>query len=255
MTTRVIESLVEWQALRKHPLFTGQAIGLVPTMGNLHAGHLSLLKRARMDNDITILSIFVNPTQFNDPKDFKRYPKTLAEDIQQAKDLNIDYVLAPEYDTLYPDNYRYQVTENQLNQQLCGQHRPGHFDGVLTVVLKLLLLAKATRAYFGEKDYQQWQLIHAMQKAFFIDTEIIACPIVRDEQGLALSSRNQQLSTEQHQFAQKFANLLTSKQSLEYIQKTLLALGFKIDYLLERDGRRFAAVWLGQVRLIDNQVI
>src|SRR6185437_14625833 len=140
----------------------------------------------RDENDFSVLSIFVNPTQFNDPNDFTRYPKTVEKDLEVAASLDTDYVLMPAYQDLYPDQYRYAVCEREFSKKLCGAHRPGHFDGVLTVVMKLLQLVRPARAYFGEKDYQQLLLIKDMTKAFFMPVEIVACPTVREDDGLAM---------------------------------------------------------------------
>ena len=146
-------------------------IGFVPTMGNLHQGHLSLLERCCTENDISVLSIFINPTQFNNKNDYTNYPQTLEQDLALAEKAKVDYILMPTYSELYPDDFAYQVSETKISQELEGKFRPGHFTGMLTVVLKLLLLVKAHRAYFGEKDYQQLQLIRGMAKSFFLETE------------------------------------------------------------------------------------
>ncbi|HSW70572.1 MAG TPA: pantoate--beta-alanine ligase, partial [Gammaproteobacteria bacterium] len=224
--------------------------------GNLHAGHLSLLQRSKAETAVSLLSIFVNPTQFNQANDYVHYPRTLEADLALAEEAKVDYVLLPRYQDLYPDDYAYQLREVKFSEQLEGSYRPGHFSGVLTVVLKLLLLAQAKCAYFGEKDYQQVELVRGMVQAFFIPTEIISCPTIRNEFGLPLSSRNKRLTSEQYQQAQHFPALFHSKLfSCEEIKKQLQELGFAVDYIEEYDGRRFAAVKLGEVRLIDNIVV
>lgn len=251
--TKIIESPAQWKMERKN---VGEAtLGFVPTMGNLHAGHEGLLTRSQQENDCTILSIFVNPSQFNDPKDFQNYPKTLKEDIKLAEKLGIDYVFIPQQSDLYPDHYRYRITETDLSETLCGKHRPGHFEGVLTIVLKLLLLIKPTRAYFGEKDFQQLELVKGMVNAFFIDVEIISCETIRDSKGLALSSRNSRLTPEQYQLAIQFPKILASQLSPPEISAQLTQLGFVVDYVEDQKGRRLAAVTLGDVRLIDNKML
>lgn len=250
--TTLIQSVSEWQTIRSHLAKDKPSIGFVPTMGNLHAGHESLLKRAKLENTVTVLSLFTNPTQFDDPNDFNHYPQTLANDLAMATDIGIDWVLAPKADDLYPDNYRYRVIETELSHLLCGKYREGHFTGVLTIVLKLFLLVKPTYAYFGEKDFQQLELINGMVEAFFLDTHIVACPTIRDANGLALSSRNQRLSASEHELAISFPKLLHSSLSNEEITAQLTALGFVVDYIETREDRRFGAVWLGEVRLIDN---
>ncbi len=221
-------------------------------MGALHAGHLSLLKRAKAENDLAAASIFVNPTQFNDKRDLERYPRTLKEDLKKLEEAKTDFLLLPPAADLYPDGYTYRVSETAESGALCGAHRPGHFEGVLTVVLKLLNLVKADKAYFGEKDYQQYHLIKGMAGAFFLDTEIIPCRTRREADGLAMSSRNLLLEPEHRRLAPALYRELTSPARPEVIKRKLAALGFKTEYVEERWGRRFAAARLGKVRLIDN---
>jgi pantoate--beta-alanine ligase len=247
--TKVFENVGDWLTQR-HRL--NLKIGFVPTMGALHEGHLSLVQRSRAENDVTLVSVFVNPTQFNDAEDFKNYPRTLHNDLKLLEKASADFLLLPKYEELYSDNYRYQVQENELSQKLCGAHRPGHFTGVLTVVMKLLNIAGANRAYFGEKDYQQLQLVKDMAKAFFMPVEIIGCPILRETDGLAMSSRNLRLTPEERKIAPLLYELLRSQRDCAQIKTDLESAGFKIDYIEERFGRRFAAAFLGKVRLIDN---
>lgn len=247
-----MKGLRQWKTLRTGPLFAGEEIGFVPTMGALHDGHLSLLARARQQNDLVVASVFVNPAQFNDPQDLKRYPRPVAEDIKKLEGAGTDYLLLPSAGEMYPDAYAYRVTETADSSGLCGACRPGHFDGVLTVVLKLLNLVRPDRAYFGEKDYQQYRLIKGMAAAFFLDTEIVPCPTLREEDGLALSSRNLLLEPRHRQLAPALNKILRSKGSPGELKSKLAALGFKPDYVEERWGRRFAAAKLGKVRLIDN---
>ena len=152
----------------------GKRIGFVPTMGNLHQGHLALVEQAKAQCEIAVASIFVNRIQFNNPADFNNYPKTIDDDLTLLETLGVDYCLCPNDKELYPDNYRYQVTETVLSNRLEGLHRPGHFEGVLTVVLKLLMLVQAQCAYFGEKDYQQYQLIASMAESFLSRPRSIA---------------------------------------------------------------------------------
>ncbi|MGB6976298.1 MAG: pantoate--beta-alanine ligase [Gammaproteobacteria bacterium] len=247
----IIHSIPQWRELRKN--FVAQhTIGFVPTMGNLHQGHLSLLQKSVAENDITVLSIFVNPTQFNNPEDFKKYPQTFSDDCQLAEKLGIHYLLAPSYEELYPDHYSYRISESQLSPLMEGQYRPGHFDGMLTIVMKLLLLVLPNKAYFGEKDYQQLQLIKGLVKNFFIDTEIIACPTIRENSGLPYSSRNNLLSSIQRQQAQQFPEIFQSNLSCQEIADQLKQRGFSVDYVIEHFQRRFAAVKLDHIRLIDN---
>ena len=231
------------------------SIGLVMTMGHLHAGHSSLIQRAQQENDITLVSIFVNSTQFNQASDFEQYPRTLQQDLEQLQQLGVSAVFTPDTESIYADQYRYRVQETEMSQLMEGQFRPGHFDGVLTVVLKVLLLSQATRAYFSEKDYQQLKLIEGMAAAFFLDTKIVACPFVRDEHGLALSSRNSRLNTEQLDLARQFARCLQQSVSKEDLSIALSSLGLKVDYVQDWQQRRLAAVYIDAVRLIDNRRI
>jgi len=245
--TRIVS---DCQTLRK-TLGTA-SVGFVPTMGNLHQGHAALLTRARDENDIVVASIFINPTQFNQATDFENYPKTLDTDIALLKTLNIDYLFHPQPSEMYPDAYQIQIHETELSKELEGAFRPGHFTGMLTVVLKLLNLVQADRAYFGEKDFQQYLLVKKMAEALFLPTEIIACATLRAEDGLALSSRNSRLSAEQRPRAALFAKLLHSCNDLDDITQQLQDAGFTVEYIAERWNRRLAAVLLGDVRLIDN---
>ncbi len=161
-------------------------------------------------------------------------------------------VFLPHEPVLYPDGYRYRVTETGLSRVMEGTHRPGHFDGVLTVVLKLLQIASADRAYFGEKDWQQLTLIRGMVEAFFLSTTIVACGTVREADGLAVSSRNRRLGSEQRAQASGFYRVLSAAPTAKVAARNLRALGFEVDYVEDRDGRRLGAVRLGGVRLIDN---
>lgn len=247
---KIVRRIDELQRLRAG--LGEESIGFVPTMGALHAGHRSLVERSVRENKITFASIFVNPTQFNDPKDFDKYPNTWDLDVKLLESIGTSYLFAPLFTDVYPDGYRYSVDENQLSKLLCGAHRPGHFEGVLTVVMRLLNLVRPTRAYFGEKDYQQLKLIEGMVHAFFMPTEIVACPIVREHDGLAMSSRNLRLSASERERAPVFYKVLNSRRSLVEMREELQKNGFQVDYLEELEGRRFGAVQLGEVRLIDN---
>ncbi|MCX7978143.1 MAG: pantoate--beta-alanine ligase [Bdellovibrionaceae bacterium] len=240
------QELSRWRKAHHGPM------GFVPTMGALHQGHASLLKKSRAENAVSVLSIFVNPTQFNDKNDLEKYPRTLDRDLELASQCGVDVVFLPTFEAMYPDNYRYVVTERELSQMLCGAHRPGHFDGVLSVVMKLLNIVRPTRAYFGEKDYQQLRLIEGMVKAFFMDVEIVPVPTVREEDGLAMSSRNLRLSPELRQKAPLLHKTLRTAESSDKAKQILEANGFKVDYICDLEGRRFAAAFLGDVRLIDN---
>ena len=249
---KIIKTIDEWKTIRNSAEFENKSLGFVPTMGTLHQGHLSLIEESKKQTDVTLVSIFVNPTQFNDKNDFASYPKTYDADIKALEELEVDYLLYPEYDTLYPDNYNYMVSEKELSKLLCGASRPGHFDGVLTVVLKLFNIANADKAFFGEKDYQQMTLIKKMTEAFFIDTEVVSCPTIRESDGLAMSSRNLLLSKEERSIAPSLYKELTSGKTITDIKYALSQLGFKVDYIEEIKNRIYAAAYLGNVRLIDN---
>lgn len=227
-------------------------IGFVPTMGALHRGHETLLKKSRSENSISVLSIFVNPTQFNNPEDLTKYPITFEKDLELAERAGVDVVFAPEFSEIYPDNYRYLISEKINSKDLCGASRPGHFEGVLTVVMKLLQIVQPTRAYFGEKDFQQLELIRGMAGAFFLDTEIVAVPTVREHDGLAMSSRNLRLNDSARIKAAKIFELMCALKTAEDVRRSLEAEGFTVDYVVDKDRRRYVAAFLNDVRLIDN---
>ena len=227
-------------------------IGFVPTMGALHKGHISLIKKSIAENDITVVSIFVNATQFNDREDLKKYPDNPDKDISILESLNVNYLFTPRHNLLYNHNYSYRINETDFSKELCGAQREGHFDGVLTVVIKLLNIVNPKKAYFGEKDFQQYKLIKGMTEAFFMNVEIISSPTIRENDGLALSSRNLLLSKDDRKKATIFPELLMSGQSDKEVNLQLEEEGFKVDYIKTLNGRRFGAVILGNVRLIDN---
>lgn len=249
---KILKSIDEWLSYRASINDQHMAIGFVPTMGHLHAGHLSLIKRAQQSNDMVVVSIFVNPTQFNNPDDLQNYPRSLQEDVAMLRAAGVDAVFVPQIQAMYPLEYRYQVKEMKFSRLMEGEHRAGHFDGVLTVVLKLFNLVRPRQAFFGEKDYQQFQLIKDMAQALFLPVEVIACPIVRDDSGLALSSRNSRLSDAGLDRARQFARLLAESGSAEKIRQQLEVAGYTVDYVEDYQGRRYAAVYVDDVRLIDN---
>lgn len=248
--TAVIRSVAEWKIVRS--ALQNKTLGFVPTMGALHAGHQSLIERSLRENDRTAVSIFVNPTQFNERSDYERYPRNDEQDIGLLKELGVHYVFMPDYHALYPDDFTVQISEHEISKVMEGISRPGHFNGVLTIVMKLFSLILPTRAYFGEKDYQQYLVVKKMAEAFFLPLEIIPCPTVRAADGLALSSRNALLSAEERSRAVLFPRLLKSSETAQVAVVMLQNAGFEVDYVEERWGRRFGAVRLGKVRLIDN---
>jgi pantoate--beta-alanine ligase len=250
--TSVFEDIARWRHLRNSSFFREKTVGFVPTMGNLHAGHLSLMEQACLHNDVSVMSIFLNAPQFEDQSDLADYPVTMKSDLDKARELGIDFVICPKHSALYPDDYSYRVTEKRLSKTLCGMKREDHFDGVLTVVLKLLQIVRPDRCYFGEKDYQQLQLVRGMASAFFLDLEIIACKTVRDPDGLALSSRNGRLSASERVLAAKFPEILRKGLSVDQVIYLLEKEGLTVEYVEEDMGRRFGAVQVGKTRLIDN---
>lgn len=247
----VLRSVPEWRAYRRR-VRSENSIGFVPTMGGLHEGHASLARRSTSENDLTVVSLFLNRTQFNQASDFESYPANFEQDMALLDDLGVDAVFAPEYDSMYPDSYRYRVVEDRDSKTMEGEQRPGHFDGVLTVVLKLLSLVDPERAYFGEKDFQQLQLVKGMVDAFFLPVEIVPCETARTDEGLALSSRNRRLSESAREKASQFPKILNTAPSAAEAIKRLKKAGFSVEYVVDQEGRRFGAVNLEGVRLIDN---
>ena len=267
-----------------------QRIALVPTMGNLHAGHLELVKIAKQHADIVVVSIFVNPTQFGAGEDFDSYPRTLDEDVAKLATVDTNYVFAPSIEEMYPVlPPPTSVLAGAITTQLCGQSRPGHFDGVGIVVSKLFNIVQPDMAVFGQKDYQQLAIIKQLVRDLSYPIEIIGAPIVRAADGLALSSRNQYLSATErevapviHQALQYLAKQLEKGEQSQQVVQSLLAethqritdAGFIIDYLdiktdtlesLTNDTVTFnvenkslmilVAAWLGRARLLDNQLV
>lgn len=267
------------------PLRSQQRIALVPTMGNLHQGHVELVKLAKQHADIVVVSLFVNPTQFGIGEDFDSYPRTLTEDIAKLKSVNTDYVFAPNIDEMYPVlPPSTSITAGSITTQLCGQSRPTHFDGVGIVVSKLFNIVQPNVAIFGQKDYQQLAIIKQLVRDLSYPIEIIGAPIVRADDGLALSSRNQYLSDNQrkiapvlHQQLQQLAQQLTTCAFNQQAFASLLAKssqhiidqGFIIDYLevkttqltpidfaaAKQDVVILVAAKLGRARLLDNQLV
>jgi pantoate--beta-alanine ligase len=251
---QIISNLNDWISLR-NSLSSDLTLGFVPTMGNLHAGHASLFLASSKENNYTVSSLFINPTQFNRPDDFTHYPRSQESDIELMTNSGVDFCIIPKEQDVYADGYTYQVQENQLCQLMEGKHRPGHFNGVLTVVMKLLNLTRPNRAYFGEKDYQQYLLILGMAKALFMNVDIKSCPTIREASGLAYSSRNNRLTKEQRRLAEQFANIFHQIKPCAMITKELATIGIKVEYIEEYQNRRFAAVTIGDIRLIDNYLL
>jgi len=259
------------------------SIGFVPTMGALHEGHLSLIKKARQENDRVICSIFINPTQFNDQKDLINYPKKTSYDIELLKENNCDLVFIPSTKEMYPNKINRKTYEKDIGEiikKMEGKTRPGHFNGVCTIVEKLFLLVKPTNAYFGQKDYQQLAVIKKLNQSKNLDVNIISCPTIREKNGLAMSSRNILLNQEERKIsAEIYKTLLLAKKvykkvsvdelknelskklssvdglKLEYIEVVdMITLNDIIDH---KNGSAIVciAVFVGNVRLIDNMIL
>jgi pantoate--beta-alanine ligase len=226
-------------------------MGLVPTMGAFHEGHLSLFRAARAENDTVVVSLFVNPAQFGPGEDLDRYPRDEERDARLAGDAGVDALYVPAVEEVYPPGFQTWVEVEQLNSILEGEHRPGHLRAVATVCLKLFNLVRPDRAYFGQKDAQQAAVVKRMVQDLAVPVEIRVCPTIRDEDGLALSSRNAYLSPEER------AQALSLPRALEARDRSLLN-GLEVDYFEEADFEPrvlAAAVRVGQTRLIDNVVI
>ncbi len=277
MTAPILRRLADLRALTTEWLRKGETIGVVPTMGALHQGHLSLAEAAREGTDRVIVTIFVNPKQFNNPEDLANYPRTELEDAEKLAPYGVDAIYVPEPDEIYPQGFATNVSVTGLTDVLEGEFRPGHFDGVATVVAKLLLQTQADRAYFGEKDYQQLLVVRRMARDLDIPIEVIGCPTVREPSGLAMSSRNLRLSPKALEVAahlnrvmQDIADALKTGAEFDPLvkqaQADLLAAGFsQVEYLKlhcaetleplphpDRPARLLAAAWLNGIRLIDN---
>ena len=233
---RVIEKIKDLKAVIRSQKSSGKTIGLVPTMGYLHDGHLSLVKASRDENDFTIMSIFVNPTQFGPNEDFDSYPRDMERDTKLAEAAGVDVIFAPSKDEMYPDGYKTYVEVEDITNVLCGKSRPGHFRGVTTVVAKLFNIVEPDKAYFGQKDAQQVIVLRKMVKDLNMNLEIVTCPIVRESDGLAMSSRNTYLSPEERSGA------LVLSQSLFEAEKII------------KDGERDAAKIIGYIKNRISQV-
>ena len=258
----------------------GETIGLVATMGALHAGHLALVARARAECDRVVATLFVNPKQFNDPADLDSYPADEADDAARFAEAGVDLLFAPAVSEMYPDGFATAVSVAGLTDCLCGAARPGHFDGVATLVAKLFNQAPADRAYFGEKDYQQLLVVRRMARYLDLPIRVVAVPTVREADGLALSSRNRGLTPDQRRAAPRLYETLAALAArlaggtvaapeLARGRDDLARAGFdRVDYLDLRDGgtlaaldraapgaRLFAAAELGDIRLIDNLAV
>ncbi|WP_308763174.1 pantoate--beta-alanine ligase [uncultured Bacteroides sp.] len=270
----ISELRTELEAFRKE----GKTIGLVPTMGALHAGHASLVKRAVAENDVVVVSDFVNPTQFNDQNDLLKYPRTLEADCALLESCGATLAFAPSVEEIYPEPDTRQFSYPPLDTVMEGKFRPGHFNGVCQIVSKLFLMVEPDRAYFGEKDFQQLAIIREMVRKYPFNIQIVGCPIVREEDGLALSSRNARLTPEQRKEALQISRALFAsvdfgrsrilRETKEYVEECIRrAPGLELEYFEIVDGNTLQpvkawdesnyivgcmAAYCGDVRLIDN---
>ena len=217
---KVFKKIVDLQNALFDERKQGKKVGLVPTMGALHEGHASLVRRSVSENDVTVVSVFVNPTQFNDKNDLKNYPRNLEADCELLESCGADYVLAPEVDEMYPTPDTRHFEFPPVSTVMEGAHRPGHFNGVCQVVSRLFYIVRPDRAYFGEKDWQQIAVVKAMVRQLGLGVQIVECDIVRDEDGLARSSRNTLLSPDERAIAPTIFKAL--KDSLTYAKKHTL---------------------------------
>ena len=275
---KLIQTIKELRAELSACRNDGKKIGLVPTMGALHEGHASLVKRAVAENDVVVVSDFVNPTQFNDQNDLIKYPRTLDADCALLEKEGVTFVFAPSVEEIYPEPDTRQFSYAPLDTVMEGRFRPGHFNGVCQIVSKLFMIVEPDRAYFGEKDFQQMAIIREMVKQMNFPLQIVGCPIIREADGLALSSRNARLSAEQRVqalnisktlFASKeFAATHTVAETQAFVEKGIAdAEGLRLEYFELVDGitlQKIAdwndtdyavgciTVFCGDVRLIDN---
>lgn len=275
---KIVKKIKELREITEIAGKKGLSIGLVPTMGFLHAGHLSLIERAKRENDLVVVSVFVNPIQFCPGEDFEKYPRDMDHDAKECEKAGADVVFAPETEEMYPVQNLAYVDISKLGDGLCGARRPGHFRGVCTVVSKLFNIVSPDRAYFGEKDAQQLAVIKRMVIDLNFKTQIVACPIVRDQDGLAISSRNVYLSPEERTAALVISkslrrareSMLNGERDAAKIRKAIIdeissePLA-RIDYVEVVDAETLepvseikgsvltaAAVYIGATRLIDN---
>jgi pantoate--beta-alanine ligase len=278
----MISSAREMQLVSRQLRKAGKHIGFVPTMGYLHEAHLQLMREAKRKNDVLVVSIFVNPTQFGPNEDFETYPRDLNRDSSKALEVGVDYLFCPSEQEMYPEGYSTYVNVERLTDVMCGRYRPGHFRGVATVVLKLFNIVRPSQAFFGQKDYQQFLVIRRMAADLNLYIEVVPLPIVREEDGLAMSSRNIHLTPEERAIAPNIYRALTAagrlaeeqgeedpRRILQEARSILDAYPqLRVEYLDLRDAdnleelERFdrpavlaTAVHLGKVRLIDNVLL
>lgn len=227
---QVFHKIVELQNKLFEDRKNGKSVGLVPTMGALHEGHASLVKKSVKDNDVTVVSVFVNPTQFNDPKDLSSYPRDIEADCKLLEEVGADYVFTPSVEEMYPTPDTRHFEFPPISTVMEGAHRPGHFNGVCQVVSRLFYITRPNKAYFGEKDWQQIAVVKAMVRSLNLNVKIVECPIIRDTDGLARSSRNALLSADEREIAPNIFKAL--KESIEYSKKHNISETH--DYVVEK---------------------
>jgi pantoate--beta-alanine ligase len=254
---KIVDSIAAMQRQGARWVCSGETVGFVPTMGALHQGHLALVRRARKECRRVVVSIYVNPTQFGPKEDLAKYPRPRENDLALCRREKVDLIFAPE--NLYVPDHSTYVEELERSRGRDGASRPGHFRGVATVVLKLFHLVRPTKAYFGQKDAQQVEVIQRMVRDLDVPVKVIVAPTVRDPDGVALSSRNAYLSTEERLVARAFAKTLQDaakkkRKPAEWLRKELQKIpGLRVDYADLIDDRLCAAVFVGKTRLIDNE--
>ncbi len=250
--TKLIKSISEMKEIVKDLKIEGLSIGFVPTMGYLHEGHISLMECSKRENDITIVSVFVNPIQFGKNEDFDKYPRDIERDLKICKEVGVNYLFNPSQKEMYPSGYSTFVVVEGLTERLCGAFREGHFKGVTTVVNKLFNIVKPDRAYFGKKDYQQLKVIERMVKDLNMDIEIIGCPIVREADGLALSSRNKYLSPEERKSALSISKaLFEAKKKFEAGETD----PYKLIKLIKNIINSYPYTRIQYVEIVDSETL
>jgi pantoate--beta-alanine ligase len=247
---KVIEKINDMKKISKDLILNGKSIGFVPTMGYLHEGHLSLVRKARKENEIVVVSIFVNPTQFGPNEDFDKYPRDTDRDLKLLQNENVDFVFMPSVEEMYPEGYATYVIVERLTEVLCGKSRPGHFRGVATVVTKLFNIVKPTRAYFGQKDAQQFRVLKRMVEDLNMDVEMVEAPIVRESDGLAMSSRNVYLSPEERkQAVALFETLNLAKKAIENGERD----AEKVKQLMRENISKYDKVIIDYIEIVDEK--
>mgnify|MGYP001172156382 CR=1 FL=1 len=272
---KIVTKIDEFESVLELIKGSNKSVGLVLTMGNIHKGHISLVDKAILENDFTVVTIFINPTQFNHKDDYNLYPKTLDNDIEKLKSSNCDLLYLPEVDAIYPKGLIKEKTITKYRNILCDKYRPGHFDGVTTVVDRFFEIINPNRSYFGEKDFQQLKFVKELVKIKGHNINIISCSSIRDDTGMSFASRNSNFTKDQYNIFRKLSeiihnfinSLINNKTNIDFesLRKNLNKINItKIDYLeirTEKDleitnnykgARLFIALYIDQIRIIDN---